>query len=59
MDWDLQRILDVLEPEQRQRLYEHVEETGQPIEEAVAEALNDWIDSVKKQRSGIERHNRN
>jgi hypothetical protein len=59
MDWDLERILEVLEPEQRQWLYKHAKETGQPIEESVAEALTDWIDSVNARRSGIERHNRN
>jgi hypothetical protein len=46
-------------PDQYEELCEYVEETGQTIEEAIREALDDWIDSGNTQRSGIERHNRN
>ena len=59
MDWDLETIIEQLDPEQLQQLRKHERETGQPIEQAILEALDDWIDSVNTQRSGIERHNRN
>ena len=59
MHWDMERILKVIDPKQLQQLREHERETGQPVEEAILEALDDWIDSVNTQQSGIERHNRN
>ena len=56
MLWNMERVLKSLDPKRLQQLREHERETGQPIEEAIREALDDWIDS---QQSGIERHNRN
>jgi hypothetical protein len=56
MLWNMERVLKSLDPKRLQQLREHERETGQPIEEAIREALDDWIDSVN---TGIERHNRN
>ena len=48
-----------IDPDQYEQLCEYSQRNGQSVKEAFNEALDDYIDSVNTQRSGIERHNRN
>ena len=44
--WDVEVLMKLVEPDQMEQLREHSKITGQPVEEMVVEAMDDYFDAL-------------